>query len=397
MDTDGFTKVGRGGKPKRDRASPSASPPGAGTQSPSAHAAKRPTGALSYAAATRAGTARRPGGVPADVLAEATSDLFPGGGEVTCDRVEGTDGVSCIFDALRLALLGAGHPPADLPDQGAVRRRVKQCFTEHGGESWEGGTSLRELLRTTLRLRLGLPIRCAAGKEANVDGVEYDRHGDVASVDPLQGHSTRHTGVLHLLAEIFQSLFSKARVLLEPLEHGEFSPGYRPDLVFLSLLGSRTGADVGDVKILSPIAARQESTDLAGTQVGFGNTLSPITEKMIGTRARGEEGDPPFDPATGNGRVKEKSGDYKGALALGHKIWVLLFETFGGFGPDVMKLLKYGARCVGNKLSRGQYDETTWGARTWMSFQMQRISVKLHKAVAFEVNAELGHPIGPLE
>ena len=49
-----------------------------------------------------------------------------------------------------------------------------------------------------------------------------------------------------------------------------------------------------------------------------------------------------------------------------------------------------------NKLSRTQYDETTWGARTWMSFQTQRLSVCLHKAVAFELNAEHGHCTGPL-
>ena len=37
-----------------------------------------------------------------------------------------------------------------------------------------------------------------------------------------------------------------------------------------------------------------------------------------------------------------------------------------------------------------------WGARTWMSFQTQRLSVCLHKAVAFELNAEHSHCTGPL-
>ena len=49
-----------------------------------------------------------------------------------------------------------------------------------------------------------------------------------------------------------------------------------------------------------------------------------------------------------------------------------------------------------NKLSRTQYADTTWGARTWMSFQAQRLLVCLHKAVAFELNAERGHCTGPL-
>ena len=55
---------------------------------------------------------------------------------------------------------------------------------------------------------------------------------------------------------------------------------------------------------------------------------------MVGTRARGDEGDGAFNPATGNGYVAEKAGDYAGALALEHRVWVLLFETFGGFSPD---------------------------------------------------------------
>ena len=94
--------------------------------------------------------------------------------------------------------------------------------------------------------------------------------------------------------------------------------------------------------------------------------------------------------------MAEKAGDYAGALALEHRVWVLLFETFGGFSPDVVKWLPYTAHAVHNKLSRTQYDETTWGARTWMSFQAQRLSVYLHKAVAFELNAEHGHCTGPL-
>ena len=49
-----------------------------------------------------------------------------------------------------------------------------------------------------------------------------------------------------------------------------------------------------------------------------------------------------------------------------------------------------------NKLSRSQYDETTWSARTWMSYQTQRLSVCLHKEVAFELNREQGHATGPL-
>ena len=43
-----------------------------------------------------------------------------------------------------------------------------------------------------------------------------------------------------------------------------------------------------------------------------------------------------------------------------------------------------------NKLSAAEYDETTWSARTWLTFAMQRISVAVHKAVAKELSDALG-------
>ena len=43
-----------------------------------------------------------------------------------------------------------------------------------------------------------------------------------------------------------------------------------------------------------------------------------------------------------------------------------------------------------NKLTAAEYDETTWSARTWLSFVYQRLSVAVHKAVAREVQLALG-------
>ena len=43
-----------------------------------------------------------------------------------------------------------------------------------------------------------------------------------------------------------------------------------------------------------------------------------------------------------------------------------------------------------NKLSARQYDLTTWGARSWLAFQTQQLSVKLHIACAWEIATELG-------
>ena len=44
-----------------------------------------------------------------------------------------------------------------------------------------------------------------------------------------------------------------------------------------------------------------------------------------------------------------------------------------------------GADERGNRLSKSDYDETTWSARTWSSFSAQKISVALHRAAALEI------------
>ena len=66
-------------------------------------------------------------------------------------------------------------------------------------------------------------------------------------------------------------------------------------------------------------------------------------------------------------------------------MYVLLFETFGGMGPDVVELVRRAAVDRGNKLRGSEYDDTTWAARSWTSFTMQRLSVKLMRAVAWEL------------
>ena len=65
-------------------------------------------------------------------------------------------------------------------------------------------------------------------------------------------------------------------------------------------------------------------------------------------------------------------------------------HTFGGFGPELLELLRGAAEFKSNKLSAAEYDETTWSARTWLTFAMQRVSVAVHKAVAREVSDALG-------
>ena len=67
------------------------------------------------------------------------------------------------------------------------------------------------------------------------------------------------------------------------------------------------------------------------------------------------------------------------------EVMVLLFSTFGGFAPDVVELIRRAALDRGNKLRGSEYDDTTWAARSWTAFTVQRMSVALMRAVAWEM------------
>ena len=69
---------------------------------------------------------------------------------------------------------------------------------------------------------------------------------------------------------------------------------------------------------------------------------------------------------------------------------LLDFETFGGFGKGVRALLRQAADQLSNKLSHAQHlDEVTWTTKNWHGLQMQRLSVVLHTAVAWQTVNEL--------
>ena len=52
--------------------------------------------------------------------------------------------------------------------------------------------------------------------------------------------------------------------------------------------------------------------------------------------------------------------------------------------------LQWAADWRQNKLTSSEYDETTWSARTWLSFVSQRLSVATQLAAAQEVAEALG-------
>ena len=62
----------------------------------------------------------------------------------------------------------------------------------------------------------------------------------------------------------------------------------------------------------------------------------------------------------------------------------------GGFSPDVCQLLKELAEERDNRLSKAEYDDTTWAARTWTSWAAQQLSVAVQLAAAEEIAHALG-------
>ena len=83
-------------------------------------------------------------------------------------------------------------------------------------------------------------------------------------------------------------------------------------------------------------------------------------------------------------------GQYDRALRLGVDVRALLFSTFGGFSPEVEKFLKELTVERANKLNTAEYDDTTWAARTWMTFSAQKLSVAVHMAATGELIRALG-------
>ena len=124
--------------------------------------------------------------------------------------------------------------------------------------------------------------------------------------------------------------------------------------------------------------------------VAFGNTLPHAQEQTHGLQERGAPADGAWRPRAGAGYVKASTGQYTRAIANGCTVYTLLFETLGGFSPDVCQLLKELAEVRDNRLSKAEYDDTTWAARSWMSWAAQQLSVAVQLAAAEEMAHALG-------
>ena len=171
---------------------------------------------------------------------------------------------------------------------------------------------------------------------------------------------------------------------MEPSNYHDYSD-HRPDLTLLL-----EALRALELKVFDPIGAAASDVGQRGAFVAFGNTRPASREVALGRQQRGGQSDGAFRPRTGGGFVSAIKGDYDRALRKGVRVDVLLVETFGALGPELMELLVEAAELRRNKLTSGEYDETTWSARTWLSFVKQRISVAVVRSCAREVASALG-------
>jgi hypothetical protein len=132
---------------------------------------------------------------------------------------------------------------------------------------------------------------------------------------------------------------------------------------------------------------------LRGAYMGFGNTAEAAHDAVRGRRRRGVKTDGAYNRRTGAGYVSHKDGDYvrvRRRRPEGVECVPLLVETFGGLSPALTGVLREAADWRSNKLISSEYDETTWSARTWLTFVAQRISVAVQLSMAQEAVEALG-------
>mgnify|MGYP001187389701 FL=1 len=197
--------------------------------------------------------------------------------------------------------------------------------------------------------------------------------------------------MLRTLERVLQSVWGESLVQREPADSASYSPGKRPDLA-LHTLGRRAAVLLGDLKLYDPVGSDPTKTGGLGATVAFGNTLFRALELSLGHEERGRPSEGRWDPLSGAGHLPAAKGEYAGAIAQGADVQVLLVETFGGMAPQLLDLLARAAAEVENRLNKAQYDDTTWAARTWMSYATHQLSVSLHRSVAWEAANAMGVP-----
>ena len=239
-------------------------------------------------------------------------------------------------------------------------------------------------LRLQMQRRLGLPLlaaTAAAGRRSR-HGRLFDSLGDVAAADGESGHQTRHFLINKAVFDALRRVYG-GQARREPDNYYGYS-NHRPDIALL-VEGNLTALDL---KVFDPLGSEPAKADERGAYVAFGNTEEAANARVLGRLER--VGDGRYNRRTGVGPVAAVTSDYERALQAGVRCVPMLVETFGGFGPGLMGVLRQADDWRQGRLVSSEYDETTWAARSYMAFVTQRISVAIHISLAQEIAEALG-------
>ena len=165
--------------------------------------------------------------------------------------------------------------------------------------------------------------------------------------------------------------------------------GHIPDVI---RFGGRT--DLFEVKCYTPFRASRGALGRGsaahggaasasdGHFIAFGNTEEHLITTVLGHAARGDGR--ALDRTTGVGRVDAKDGHYADALAKGHGVYLLVFESTGAMSAGVIRLL----RSLAAAAKRPEVQDTTiYGAgraspRTFYRHHLAAISSAIARADA---------------
>ena len=123
-------------------------------------------------------------------------------------------------------------------------------------------------------------------------------------------------------------------------------------------------------KVVCPISTAATGTAAAGARAAFANTEDALREAMGGA------------PATATAPAVD--GQYHNALRGGHRLHMIVMETFGGMAPPAVELLESLARKHGAKLGV-EAEKAPWCARSFKRLHAMRITIALHCAAASEI------------
>ncbi|EOD35921.1 hypothetical protein EMIHUDRAFT_227018 [Emiliania huxleyi CCMP1516] len=250
-----------------------------------------------------------------------------------------------------------------------------------GGPRREEGAGARRF-----GLHLSMMTDVMADSIYSQHGLPFDALGDVAQNDGAAGHQTRHKEVLLDLVELLRGKLGRGAV--EHEFHCEHSTTRTDLYIYQGVIGDLPG--IGDTKIFASVPSDPSGAGRMGAFVACGNTLPRAREPGLGVEG-GDRGGRVgrWDPRTGSGTVEAVKGQYTDAEGK-CRVEALLFEEFGAMSAGVEELLRRVAEVAGRKLTWWQYDQTSWSAREWMPFALQRLSVQLWVALADEAQRAIG-------